>query len=130
MIKCVGTISVFVKDQDRAKEFYTQKLGFELRADAPLYPGAAVRWIAVAPKDAVTEVILYLPDENWAHYEPTVGKPQSLSFTVLNMEAVHAKLRANGVKFTQEPEEQSWGTYAMIEDSEGNQLMLVEQRTE
>jgi catechol 2,3-dioxygenase-like lactoylglutathione lyase family enzyme len=38
MINLVGTVSVFVSDQERAKDFYTTKLGFELRTDAPLYP--------------------------------------------------------------------------------------------
>ena len=42
-------------------------LGIELRTDAPLYPGVTARWVAVAPAGAKTEVILYLPDENWEH---------------------------------------------------------------
>jgi lactoylglutathione lyase len=126
MIECVGTVSLFVRDQDRAKDFYTRVLGFELRQEAPLYPGAASRWIAVAPKDAKTEVILYLPDENWEHYSQTVGKSQALTFTVQDMNALVADLKAKGVAFTQEPDPQPWGTYAMIRDSEGNQLLLVE----
>ena len=39
MIDRVGNVSLFVSDQDRAKDFYTRILGFELRQDAPLYPG-------------------------------------------------------------------------------------------
>ena len=62
-INFVSTVSVFVADQERAKTFYTEVLGFELRSDAPLYPGAENRWIAVAPEGAQTEIILYLPDE-------------------------------------------------------------------
>jgi len=34
----VGTVSVFVSDQDRAKKFYAEALGFELRTDEPLFP--------------------------------------------------------------------------------------------
>ena len=122
MINCVGTVSLFVNDQDRAKDFYTRILGFELRQDAPLYPGAANRWVAVAPKGAETEVTLYLPDENWEHYRQTVGKSQALTFNVQDMNALVADLKAKGVSFTQEPEPQPWGTYAMIRDSEGNVL--------
>ncbi len=125
MIERVGTVSLFVADQDRAKDFYTRVLGFELRADEPLFPGAATRWLAVAPAGAQTEVILYLPDENWEHYRQVVGKAQALTFSVQDMSSVHADLKAKGVKFIQEPEEQPWGTYAMIEDSEGNHLLLV-----
>ena len=127
MIDRVGTISVFVSDQDRAKEFYTNVLGFELRADSPLYPGASSRWISVAPAGAETEVILYLPDENWEHYRQVVGKSQALTFSVTDMAALHTDLKAKGVTFVQEPEVQPWGTFAIIQDSEGNHLIVVEQ---
>ena len=128
MINRVGTVSVFVSDQDRAKAFYTDVLGFELRADVPFNPGAAARWIAVAPKGSATEIILYLPDDNWAHYRQVVGQSQALSLDVSDMPAVYAELQAKGVTFVQEPDSQPWGTYAIIQDSEGNRLILVEQR--
>jgi predicted enzyme related to lactoylglutathione lyase len=126
MINEVGTVCVFVSDQDRAKAFYTNTLGFELRTDAPLYPGASSRWVAVAPKGAKTEVILYLPDENWEHYRQVVGQSQALTFNVTDMNALHAELKAKGVTFVQEPEQQPWGNYAIIQDSEGNRLILSE----
>ena len=126
MIDRVGTVCVFVEDQDRAKDFYTNVLGFELRTDAPLYPGAAARWVAVAPKGAATEVILYLPDENWEHYRQVVGQSQALTFNVADMDALHRDLKAKGVTFVQEPERQPWGYYAIIRDSEGNRLILSE----
>ena len=127
MIDRVGTVSLFVQDQDRAKAFYSEVLGFEVRTDAPLYPGATSRWIAVAPRGAETEVILYLPDENWAHYQQVVGKSQALTFNVTDMAALHADLSAKGVTFIQAPDSQPWGTFAIIQDSEGNHLILVEQ---
>lgn len=127
MITSVGTVSVFVSDQDRAKGFYTDVLGFELRTDAPLYAGATARWVAVAPAGAKTEVILYLPDENWEHYQQTVGKSQALTFEVSDIAALHEDLKAKGVTFLKEPDVQPWGTFATIQDSEGNSLILVEQ---
>ncbi len=127
MIDRVGTVSLFVQDQDRAKAFYSDVLGFEVRTDAPLYPGATNRWVAVAPPGADTEVILYLPDEHWAHYQQVVGKPQALTFNVTDMAALHADLTAKGVTFIQAPDPQPWGTYATIQDSEGNHVILVEQ---
>ncbi|MDQ4076978.1 MAG: VOC family protein [Chloroflexota bacterium] len=127
MINRVGTVSVFVANQERAKQFYTEVLGFELRTDAPLYPGSTARWLAVAPRGAATEIVLYLPDENWEHYQQVVGKSQALTFDVTDMAGLHADLKAKGVTFVQGPDEQPWGTYAIIQDSEGNQLLLVEQ---
>jgi predicted enzyme related to lactoylglutathione lyase len=126
-IKRVSTVSVFVSDQDRAKEFYTQVLGFELRSDEPLFPGAEARWVAVAPTGSETEVILYLPDENWEHYKGVVGKSQALTFEVADMKALQKDLKTKGVKYIQEPDEQPWGTFAIIQDSEGNHLIMVQQ---
>ncbi len=125
MIERVETVCIFVADQDRAKRFYVDKLGFELHFDEPLYPGASARWVAVAPKGSATDVILYLPDENWEHYRGVVGKSQALTFAVTDMQELVKDLKAKGVTFTQEPEAQPWGTYATIEDSEGNRLLLV-----
>lgn len=126
-INKVGTVCVFVSDQDRAKAFYTNQLGFELRTDQPLTPGATSRWIAVAPRGAATDVILYLPDQNWDHYRQVVGKSQAVTLDVTDMSKTAADLKAKGVKFVQEPDPQPWGTYATIEDSEGNHILLVQQ---
>jgi lactoylglutathione lyase len=125
-IDSVGTVCLFVADQERAKRFYTERLGFELRRDSPLYPGAEARWISVAPQGAATEIILYLPDENWEHYRQVVGKSQAITLDVTGMADVVRALKARRVEFVQEPEEQPWGTYATIEDSEGNHILLVE----
>ena len=126
-INRVATLCIFVTNQDRAKEFYTNKLGFELRSDEPMFPGASARWLAVAPHGAETDIILYLLDQNWEHYRGIVGKSQALTLDVTDMPTVAAQLKAQGVKFVSEPDKQPWGTYATIEDSEGNKLLLVEQ---
>jgi catechol 2,3-dioxygenase-like lactoylglutathione lyase family enzyme len=126
MINHVSTVCIFVSDQDRAKQFYTQVLGFELRTDAPLYPGASSRWIAVAPPGAVTEVVLYLPDENWEHYRQVVGQSQAVTFHVSDIATLFSELRTKGVTFVQEPDPQPWGTFAIILDSENNRLILSE----
>lgn len=126
-INRVATVCVFVSDQARAKAFYVDQLGLELRTDQPLYPGAASRWIAVAPRDSATEMILYLPDENWDHYRQVVGKSQAITLDVTEMEQTAADLKAKGVHFVQEPDAQPWGTYATIADSEGNHILLVQQ---
>ena len=127
MINRIGTVSVFVSDQERAKDFYTKVLGFELRTDAPLYPGATARWVAVAPAGAETEIILYLPDENWAHYTQVVGKAQSITLDVSDLAAVYKELKGKGAIFVQEPDAQPWGTFATLQDSEGNLILMVEQ---
>jgi lactoylglutathione lyase len=126
VIDRISTVCIFVGNQDRAKEFYTKKLGFELRRDAPLYPGATARWIAVAPHGAETEAILYLPDDNWQHYKQVVGQSQALTFNVTDMTKLAADLKSKGVAFVQEPKKEPWGTFAIIQDSEGNRILMTE----
>lgn len=124
MIDAMATVCIFVNDQDKAKAFYTDILGFELRQDSPM---GESRWLAVAPKGARTEVILYKMDQNWQHYRQVMGKSQAITFSVTGIQALHADLKAKGVRITQEPDPQPWGTYMMILDQDDNGLLLVEE---
>lgn len=126
MFNKVGTVSLFVDDQQRAKEFYTGTLGWELRTDAEMYPGASKRWIAVAPQGGETELILYEIDEHWAHYAQVIGKAQAISIDVRNVKQLVADMKARGVEFLSEPDVQPWGTSVFMVDSEGNRILLVE----
>ncbi|HEY6162010.1 MAG TPA: VOC family protein, partial [Bacteroidia bacterium] len=47
MISKLSHVSIFVLDQDSAKDFYVNKLGFTVRTDAPMGPG--MRWLTVSP---------------------------------------------------------------------------------
>src|SRR5260221_13874417 len=113
MFKAIGTVCLFVNDQDRAKNFWVNKAGFELRSDMPM--GPSTRWVSVAPKGSYTEMILYKIDENWEHYRDVVGKSQAITIDVIDMNKVHDDLKAKGVKFVLEPEVQQWGTQAIIQ---------------
>jgi len=124
MIDAVATVCIFVTDQDRAKAFYTDTLGFELRQDSPM---GESRWIAVAPKGARTEVILYKMDQNWEHYRSVMGKSQAITFNVTDIAGLRDDLKAKGVRITQEPDPQPWGTYMMILDPDDNALLMVEE---
>lgn len=86
----VGTVIVPVSDQDRAIEFYVEKLGFEKRSDTPF--GAGDRWVEVSPAGAATTLALIPPREG----EPT-GIDTHVSFTTDDIDADHASLRERGV---------------------------------
>ncbi len=126
MISKVGTISIFVEDQDRAKAFYTEKLGMELRADTPMGPGADARWLAVAPAGAETEIVLYKFDEHWENYRSTFQQSQSLTLQCADIDETYRIYKERGVEFFGEPETQFWGRFTMLKDSEGNMLILVQ----
>ena len=86
----VGTVMVAVSDQDRAIEFYTQKLGFELRGDVPY--GDGDRWVDVAPSGAATTIALVPPQQGQA-----VGVPTNIGLVTDAVDADHAQLKEQGV---------------------------------
>lgn len=124
MINKVGTVCIFVNDQDAAKAFYTEKLGMEVHLDAPF--GENSRWLAVAPPGAETEIILYKPDENWEHYRQVVGKSQAITLDVTGIDQLIADLQAKGVRVPMGMMEQDWGRHTFILDHEDNMLLLIE----
>ena len=108
-----------MSDQDRALAFYTNKLGFETRADISV---GDYRWIEVAPPGAETALVLE-PGQG------TVGTFTSVVFTTDDMQATYDELHSRGVHFTEEPSTQSWGgMQAQFVDADGNTFVLV-QRT-
>jgi catechol 2,3-dioxygenase-like lactoylglutathione lyase family enzyme len=86
----VGTVLVPVSDQDRALEFYLDKLGFEKRVDTPF--GEGERWVEVAPPGAATTIAIVPPREG----DPT-GIETRVAFASDDIDADHANLRARGV---------------------------------
>jgi catechol 2,3-dioxygenase-like lactoylglutathione lyase family enzyme len=86
----IGTVIVPVSDQDRAIEFYTQKLGFELRGDVPY--GDGDRWVDVAPAGAATTIALVPPQQG-----QRVGVPTNIGLTTDDVDADHAQLKEQGV---------------------------------
>jgi catechol 2,3-dioxygenase-like lactoylglutathione lyase family enzyme len=91
-ISQVGTVFVPVAVQDRALEFYLDKLGFEKRADFPY--GGGGRWIEVAPPGSAIAIALVGPSEG----EPAGGDAAHCAFATEDIEADHSTLRARGVE--------------------------------
>jgi catechol 2,3-dioxygenase-like lactoylglutathione lyase family enzyme len=87
----IGPVFVPVADQDRALEFYLDKLGFEKRADFAY--GEDSRWIEVAPPDATNTIALVPPSEG----QSARGAEAHCAFVTEDIEADHASLGAKGV---------------------------------
>jgi catechol 2,3-dioxygenase-like lactoylglutathione lyase family enzyme len=85
----VGTVIVPVSDQDRAIEFYTETLGFELRGDTPYEENE--RWVEVAPPGATTVIALVPPRQG-----QSVGVPTNIGLTSEDVDADHASLKERG----------------------------------
>jgi predicted enzyme related to lactoylglutathione lyase len=118
MIKKIKFTTIPVKDQDRAFNFYVGTLGFTVVTDQPMGPGQ--RWIELKPAKGDTGVALFTPEG----FENRVGTFLGLSLECDDVEKTYAELKAKGVQFLKPPETQSWGTSAIMQDSEGNQMVL------
>ncbi|PZR58379.1 MAG: bleomycin resistance protein [Candidatus Meridianibacter frigidus] len=114
----IGIVTLFVNDQDRAKNFYTKALGWDVRDDAPM--GPEQRWLSVAPPGAQTAIVLAKGFAGWS--EEKVGGSSGLALSVNDVFQTAEQLKKNGVAFTTEPSVEFFGGWAAFEDSEGNEI--------
>jgi catechol 2,3-dioxygenase-like lactoylglutathione lyase family enzyme len=123
-------VPVFVSDQQRALEFYRDKLGFEVVMDNPYtgYGPEGYRWITVAPKKGGTQFILYHPDMNPGGGEELQSRVGSWTGIVLFTDDIHGtykKWKERGVAFDDEPSQQPWGGWeTWFTDPDGNRFHL------
>jgi catechol 2,3-dioxygenase-like lactoylglutathione lyase family enzyme len=121
MLTAVRSVGIYVGDQDRAKEFFTGTLGFELVQDTPMGDGpGAARWIEVAPPDRNVILVLFTPEGD----EDRVGTFSNVLFECDDIQATHRQLAGRGVAFTEEPSRQFWGWWAVFKDPDGNSFGL------
>jgi predicted enzyme related to lactoylglutathione lyase len=118
MIKQIKLITIPVRDQNRALDFYTEKLGFTIITDQPF--NEKQRWIELRIPKAETRVALFTAEGE----EKRVGSFMNLSYACDDIEQTYQELSARGVEFDGPPEKQPWGTYAKFKDSEGNSFVV------
>lgn len=134
MITNISLVTVYCLDQDAARDFYVDVLGFVPRTDVELGPG--FRWLTVAhPNQPELEVTLMVPgpplDPEFAGHvrrQLEKGEMGGLGLRVDDCRKAFEELSAKGVTFTQEPSDRPYGTEAVMRDNSGNWLVLVEPR--
>ena len=112
----ISVVTLYVKDIDRAIDFYTNKLGWQKTMDAPM--GEGMRWVTVAPGPDKTCFALMPEDE-----EDKAGE----SGVIIETDDVFKtcdQLTKKGVSFEEKPRVEPWGGWARFRDSEGNILGL------
>ena len=121
MIGPIKTVGIYVEDQAKAVDFYVDLLGFEVRRRMRM--GADAEWVEVAPPDAETCLVIYpralMPD--WTE------RKSSVVFYCSDVRNLVDRLSELGVKIAMEPGDLPWGTFAAIEDLDGNWLGLTDQ---
>jgi catechol 2,3-dioxygenase-like lactoylglutathione lyase family enzyme len=122
VITNLNTVSLYVRDQERAKQFYVDTLGFDLTTDADM--GGMGRWIEVAPKGARTAFVL--ADAAAFGKQDRTGSSADVTLRCSDVRALHAELAGKGVAVT-EPETQAWGTFITVTDPDGHELLVSQQ---
>lgn len=119
--------SVMVDDQDKALAFYTDVLGFVKKMDIPL---GEAKWLTVVSPEHTDGTELLLEPDTHPAAQPFKQAlvEDGIPFTQFAVEDVHAefeRLRALGVRFTQEPVAMGEFTTAVLDDTCGNLIQLV-----
>lgn len=134
MLKRFSHVTLYVLDQDRAKQFYTETLGFEVRNDSVL---DGFRWLTVGPKDQPDLAIML------AYPAPPMFSPEdaeavralvakgAMGGAVIetdDCDATYKELAAKGVTFLQEPADRPYGIEAVFRDDSGNWFSLTQSK--
>jgi len=129
---------VWVHDQDEALAFYTEKLGFEIRADVTLAEMGDFRWLTVGPpaQPDIAIVLMAIPgppvmDAETAKEVETLmakGFAGTIFLTTDDCQAAYEELKDRGVEFVEQPEDRPYGIDSAFRDPSGNHIRLTQVR--
>jgi catechol 2,3-dioxygenase-like lactoylglutathione lyase family enzyme len=133
MITKLSHTSFFVSNQDKAFDFYVNKLGFKVNTDAKMENG--FRWLTLNPPDQPDLEIVLFPVDGPNGFEEDVNK--ALKFLLdkgvmgagamytSDCRATYEELKAKGIDIT-EPKEQFYGTECILKDGCGNWFSMTQ----
>ena len=132
MITNVSLMTLYVTDQDAARDFYVEKLGFEARADVRM--GEGFRWVTIGhPSQPELDITLMVPGppldpEMTEAVTRSLAKGRMGGFGLRtdDCQKSYDDLTAQGVEFTQPPAKRPYGVEAVMRDNSWNWLVLVE----
>ncbi len=132
----IANAQLWVLDQEEALAFWTEKVGFEVRADVTLPEMGDFRWLTVGPpgQEDVSVVLMTIPGEPMV--DPATqeqirdlaakGFAGTVFLTTDDCRAEYERLVARGVEFTEAPEERPYGIDAGFRDPSGNAIRLTQ----
>jgi predicted enzyme related to lactoylglutathione lyase len=134
----IGSVQLWVHDQDEALTFWTEKVGLEVRSDVTLAEMGDFRWLAVGPANQpdVTIVLMAIPgppmldDATGAQLRDLMAKgfAGTVFLVTDDCQASYEELKARGVEFTETPEERPYGVDSGFRDPSGNAVRLTQVR--
>ncbi|HZW58180.1 MAG TPA: VOC family protein [Nitrososphaerales archaeon] len=130
MIQKLAIVTIVVKDQAKALEFYTKEPGFEKRTD--FTPQGNQRWVTVGPKGQDVEMSLFqvgsISDPKAPQNEWEPGRTPTWTFRTDDCRKDFEELKSRGVKFNEtQPVEYPWGLVATFSDPDGNNFSPLQQ---
>jgi predicted enzyme related to lactoylglutathione lyase len=127
---------LWVDDQDEALDFYTKKLGMEVRNDGTVAELGNFRWLTVGPPDQpeIGITLMAIPgapvmdEETGKQVRELMSKgfAGTVFLTTDDCQASYEELKSRGVEFTEEPEERPYGIDSGFRDPSGNSFRLTE----
>ena len=134
----IANAQLWVHDQQEALDFYTKKVGMEVRADVILAELGDFRWLTVGPpgQEDVSIVLMAIPGEPVFTAETAEeirnlmakGVAGTVFLTTDDCHAAYEELKGRGVEFVDTPEERPYGIDASFRDPSGNHLRLTQVR--
>jgi catechol 2,3-dioxygenase-like lactoylglutathione lyase family enzyme len=118
MIKAIKFVTIPVRDQDASLRFFTEKLGFRVLTDQPY--NDKQRWIELRVGTSPTSLVLFTADGG----EQLIGHGFHGSLVCDKLEKTYEELVAKGVEFVTPPTKESWGTFAVFKDIDGNRFVM------
>ena len=129
MVQSIAAVALVVADYDEALAFFTGRLRFEVVEDTPL-PGGK-RWLLVRPRGGGTALLLAraATPEQASRVGDQAGGRVFLFLWTDDFWRDYRDMLSRGVRFTEEPREEAYGTVAVFLDLYGNRWDLVQPRT-
>jgi catechol 2,3-dioxygenase-like lactoylglutathione lyase family enzyme len=118
VLTAVKVVSVPVSDQERARDFYVESLGFVVLSDTVM--GPEMRWVMVAPAGSHTALTLV----TWFPSMPA-GSLKGLVLETDDLDGDSSRLKAAGVAVSA-LQEAPWGRFVQFDDPDGNGIVLQE----
>jgi catechol 2,3-dioxygenase-like lactoylglutathione lyase family enzyme len=126
MSRSISQVALLVRDYDEAIDFFTRALDFELLEDTAL--GNGKRWVRVAPRGGAGGALL-LARAATPRQERCIGDQSGVRVFLFletgDFARDHARMRSQGVRFTEEPRQEEYGTVVVFLDLYGNKWDLI-----
>lgn len=130
----IGSAQLWVRDQDEAHDYWTNKVGFEVKVDVTMDELGGFRWLTVGPpgSEGTSIVLMAIPGEPMI--DPTSqgqikelmakGFAGTIFLQTDDCQAAYDEMKARGVEFTSAPEETPYGIDCGFTDPSGNSVRL------